>query len=138
MKSGTCAENNALCVTQGEPQVRWRQSVLVLGGVLLGMVFITPACVSKSKADARARAAFLAGQQQAMQQMVMRGPTVSFIGDVRNAVVPWTAGLTLAQALLAAEYYGPDPESIVIRSENEHIQVDLNRLLTGEDIPLQP
>ena len=110
----------------------------VLTAVLFFIATLTPGCVSKAKADARARAAFFAGQQQAMQQMVMRGPTVSFIGEVRNTLVPWTAGLTLAQGLLAAQYYGPDPRSIVIRRDKEQIQVDPNRLLTGEDIPLQP
>src|ERR1035437_11017856 len=75
---------------------------VLLLAVLLG------GCVSKSKADARARAAFIAGQQQAvarMQQIQGQGPSVTINGEVRNRVVPWTEGLTLAKAVVAADYY---------------------------------
>jgi hypothetical protein len=105
---------------------------LILGVVLSG-------CVSKSKAEAQARAAFLAGQQQAAQQMQARGPNVTVIGDVKNNLVPWTAGLTLAQAILAADYFGQgDPKQITIVRGGEQIQVNPTQLLSGEDIPLQP
>lgn len=99
-------------------------------------------CVTKSAAEAQARAAFLAGQQQAlerMQQTQNLGPTVTFLGDVRNRVVPWTADLTLAKAIIAAEYLGSvDPKAIVVLRDNHEIQVDPGQLLSGNDMLLQP
>ena len=87
---------------------------LVLAAVAFG------GCVTKSKAEAKARAAFMAGQQQAMARMQQtqaqaQGPSVTVNGEVRNRVVPWTEGLTLAKALVAADYYGAaDPGQIII------------------------
>ncbi len=99
-------------------------------------------CVSKSAAQAEARAAFVAGQQQAMQNMIERqaeGPTVSFVGPVRNILVPWTANLTLAKAVVAADYFGKgDPSEIIICRSGQQIPVDPKKLLTGEDVPLMP
>ena len=42
-----------------------------------------------------------------MQQMQTQGqgPCVTVNGEVRNHVVPWTEGMTLAKALVAADYY---------------------------------
>jgi hypothetical protein len=96
-------------------------------------------CVSKAKADERVRAAYLAGQQHAATQFQMRGPTVTVVGEVRNTLLPWTAGLTLAQAVLAAEYFGAsDPSEIIVARGDERIRIDPRSLLGGEDIPLQP
>lgn len=108
-------------------------AALLLAAILAG-------CVLKSKAREQARAAFLAGQQQALQQLQVRGgPFVTVVGPVKNTVLPWTGDLTLAKALLAAEYYAPkDPTAIVVRRGAEQIQVDPKRLLQGEDFPLQP
>jgi hypothetical protein len=101
-------------------------------------------CVSKSKADARARAAFMAGQQQAMVRMQQaqtqgQGPCVTINGDVRNRIVLWTEGLTLSKAVLAADYYGAkDPGQIIVVHNGVANRVDPKQLLTGTDIPLQP
>jgi hypothetical protein len=106
----------------------------VLVGVALG------GCVSKSKANAQARAAFLAGQQQAVARMQQaQGPSVTINGEVRNRVVPWAQGLTLAQAVVAAEYIGAkDPGQIIIVHLGVATRVDPRQLLSGVDIPLQP
>jgi len=101
-------------------------------------------CVSKSKANAQARAAYIAGQQQAMTRMQQaqtlgQGPCVTVNGEVRNHVVPWTEGLTLARALLAADYAGAsDPGQIIIVHNGVANRVDPKQLLSGVDIPLQP
>jgi hypothetical protein len=101
-------------------------------------------CVTKSKADAKAREAFLAGQQQAMVRMQQtqpqtQGPSVTVNGEVRNHVVPWTEGLTLAKALLAADYYGTaDPGQIFVVHNGRATRIEAKQLLTGVDIPLQP
>jgi hypothetical protein len=101
-------------------------------------------CVSKSKADARAKAAFMAGQQQAIANMQKAqaqaaGPCVTVNGEVRNRIVPWIEGMTLAKALLAADYYGAtDPGEILIVHNGVATRVEARQLLTGVDIHLQP
>jgi hypothetical protein len=113
---------------------------LILVGLALALGLA--GCVSKSKARLQAQAAFLAGQQQAMQhsqEVQNRGPVVTVLGQVRDSVLPWTAGLTLAKAIVAAGYYGAgDPAEIVIVRENQEIPVDPKSLLNGEDVPLLP
>jgi hypothetical protein len=97
-------------------------------------------CVTKAAAAAQARQAFLAGQQQAMQTMKMeqaRGPSVTFVGPVKNPIVAWTEGLTLAKAIIAAGYEGPEPSDIVIMRKGTPVRVDPNQLLKGEDVPLE-
>jgi hypothetical protein len=109
--------------------------------VTVSLVLLT-SCVSKSKADARARAAFFAGQQQAAQtarQTQLQGPTVTVLGEVRNPLVRWTLDLTLAKAVIAADYYGrSDPTEIVIQRDGKEIVCDAKSLLNGQDVPLQP
>ncbi|HTL54742.1 MAG TPA: hypothetical protein VL361_03650 [Candidatus Limnocylindrales bacterium] len=99
-------------------------------------------CVSKSKAQAQARAAFIAGQQQAMQRMQQaqaQGPSVTFIGEVRNNIIPWRADLTLAKAIVAADYYGAtDPGSIILIRDGQQTSYDPAKLLQGDDILLEP
>ena len=111
-------------------------SLLLSGMVLCG-------CVSKAKADAQARAAFFAGQQQALRQMqgqqLPEGPTVTVLGAVQNHLVPWTRDLTLAKALVAAGYIGTaDPVEIIITRDGVEKRVDPKGLLEGQDAPLEP
>jgi hypothetical protein len=114
----------------------------VCGLLLLAVVF--GGCVTKSKANAQARAAYLAGQQEALMRMQRsqpqsQGPIVTFNGDVRNPVVAWTEGLTLARAFLAAGYYGAgDPAQIYIVRNGMATRVDPSQLLAGVDILLRP
>jgi hypothetical protein len=99
-------------------------------------------CVTKGQAEAQARAAYMAGEQQAMERMKQsqaQGATVTFVGPVRNTLVPWTAELTLAKAIVAADYLGPkDPTEIIIRRGTEEIRLEPKKLLGGEDVPLFP
>ena len=109
--------------------------------VTVTMGFLAGGCVSKSKAQARAREAFLAGQQQALERMQAQasGPTVTFIGEVKNRLIPWTADLTLARALIAADYYGAiDPRSIVVIRNGQQTAYDVKKILQGDDILLEP
>ena len=115
-------------------------------GLLALLTLCLTSCVSKARARAEARAAFLAGQQQAlerMQQNAPAGPTVSptvtFIGEVKNRLIPWTADLTLAKAIVAADYYGSvDPASIVLIRDGQQTVYDPKKLLQGADILLEP
>ena len=110
--------------------------------LLLAATFV--GCVSKSKAKAQARNAYIAGQQAAIARMQQvqtqgQGPCVTVNGDVRNHVVPWTEGMTLAKALVAADYLGTaDPAQIIILHNGIGTRVEPKQLLSGIDIPLQP
>jgi hypothetical protein len=110
--------------------------------IVLALLFIIclAGCVTKSKARARAREAFFAGQQHAMslQQPQSQQSTVSLVGQFRTPVVPWSRELTLARAFVAAEYVGPDPKAIVIVRKGRPISIDPERLLSGEDVALEP
>ena len=111
-----------------------------LFGWLLLLVLTVSSCTSRSKAKAQNQAAFKAGQLQALATMTQQAPVISFRGDVKNSVVPWTEDLTLSAALLAAEYNGLwDPHSISIVRQGQVIRVNPKRLLSGsEDPPLEP
>jgi hypothetical protein len=122
-----------------------RPDIFAFLAFLLTISWLLNGCVSKSKADAQARMAFLAGQQQAtmrMQQMQQpqqaRGPSVTFTGPVQNFVVAWRVGLMLTQAIVGANYLGNgDPSAIVIHRSGQDIPIDPKQLLNGEDFPLQ-
>jgi len=128
---------SALAATSG-----WLLLTILCNALLLA--FALEGCVTKSKANAQARAAYLAGQQQAMTRIQQtqtqgQGPCVTVNGEVRNRVVPWTQGMTLAKAVLAADYYGAaDPGQIIIVHNGMATRVDPKQLLSGVDIPLQP
>lgn len=106
----------------------------------LVMVLVGSGCVeTKSKAKAEARAAFISGQQQAEAAMQSQEPSVWVVGNVKTPLVPWTQDLTLAKAILMAEYRGTgDPGQITVRRAGQApIVVDPKKLLQGEDMPLQ-
>jgi hypothetical protein len=65
--------------------------------------------------------------------------SVWVVGNVKTPNIPWTADLTLSQALIAAEYQGQgDPGQItVFRSGQPPIRVTANELLQGQDMPLE-
>jgi hypothetical protein len=104
--------------------------------------FFFSGCVTKATADAQARAAFLAGQQQAlerMQQTQGRANTVTFLGEVKNNLIPWTADLTLSRAIVAAGYFGSaDPKEIVVNRDGQEMRIDPKQLLGGNDILMMP
>ena len=98
-------------------------------------------CVTKSKAQARAQAAYLAGQNAALrqQQALAHAPGVTVIGPVQNPDVPWVEGLTLAQAVATANYLGQNnPKEIVITRQGESAKLAPKMLLNGADVPLEP
>ncbi len=104
------------------------------------MAFVGAGCVeTKSKADAQAHAAYVAGQRQAAASMQSREPSVWVVGNVKTPLIPWTKDLTLARAILTAQYQGAgDPNQIIIqRNGQPPINFDPSKLLQGEDLPLQ-
>ncbi len=104
-----------------------------------GCLIAVSGCVSKSQAQRQAREAYLAGQQSGMELTQQnRGPVVTLRGRVKAGVVPWSLDLTLARALIAAEYYGGTPAEIILTRNGQQIPVDPNSLLNGQDVPLEP
>src|SRR5438094_333266 len=100
---------------------------LVISLLLLALAI--SGCTTKSKASARARAAFLAGQEQSLQNR-LQTQTIWIRGEVRNQLIPWNEELTLSKAILAAEYQGfLDPKEIVITRKGETIRIHPKQLL---------
>ena len=112
-----------------------------LDTVLLCLLILTTlpsGCTTKSKANAAARSAYSAGQQQATERILQTRNSVTVMGPVRNPLVPWTQDLTLAKALVASDYYGKaNPREIVIVRSGQPMPVDPKQLLAGEDVPLE-
>ena len=103
------------------------------------IAFALAGCTTKAKAKAQAQAAFAAGQQQAMIRMQQtQAPNVTVHGAVKNPLIPWTEDLTVAKAIVAADYYGPkDPAQIFIVRKGQAVRVDPKQLLNGNDPPLE-
>lgn len=97
-------------------------------------------CTTKSKANTRAYEAFLAGQRQGIEQVNdARRINIRFLGPVRFPEVRWEDGLTLLQAIAAAEYADArDPRVIVIIRQSGRVPVSPHDLLAGKDVPLAP
>jgi hypothetical protein len=105
---------------------------------------------SKDKSDAQIRRAYAAGaaaaqlqMQQSQTQQPMTPPTgdpqVRVLGAVRNPVLVWSEGLTLARALVLAEYQrNTAPASITIYRNNQPLVIDPQAVLNGTDYPLFP
>jgi hypothetical protein len=107
---------------------RWLALLLVIS--LLG-------CVSKSNSRSQAETAYNRGQQSVVAEQPLEPPVIFFKGDVRNQRIPWTEGLTLAQALLAAQYtWSWDPRRITVTRGDQTFAVNPRRLLRGEEDPL--
>jgi len=120
---------------------RWK--IFCVGGAL-AVSLLVPAvlggCTTKSKAQAQAQAAYLAGQNAALrqQQAEAQSPGVKVIGLVQNPDVPWVEGLTLAQAIATANYLGQhDPKEIDITRQGETAKVAPKMLLNGANVPLE-
>ncbi len=97
-------------------------------------------CVSKGKAEADAKAAYAAGQQEAMRRMMQsHSQMITVVGEVHNANLPWTEDLTVSKAIIASEYFGRrDPSEIILVRAGQGTRIDPKQLLSGQDIPLQP
>jgi hypothetical protein len=124
------------------------------GWLLVSLLFLfSTGCVSKTKKPTDYQRAYAAGaaaahaqmQQAQNQQSIPQPlpsttePQVRILGSVRNSVLMWTEGLTLARALVAAEYEKPNPpEAITIYRNNLPLHIDPQRVLQGEDYPLFP
>lgn len=111
---------------------------LLRRAALLLAAFAIVGCVSKTKAKLDAQQAYIAGQQHAMMTMQQNKNAVQVRGLVKNTVIPWTEDLTVAKAILAAEYQGAhDPSSVIIVRNGTGTEIKAAELLQGHDEPLQ-
>ena len=77
-----------------------------------------------------------AAAQEAMRQAQM---VIQVRGDVRNHVIPWSQDLTLAGALVEADYIGRwDPLSVTVTRGKKVQRFSAIRLLSGNDMFLEP
>jgi hypothetical protein len=110
----------------------------------LSLFVLLSGCASKTKNREQIQRAYAAGMQagqlQAQQQAQSGVPQVKFLGHVKNPVVIWTDGLTLAKALVEAEYVEQNaPSAITIYRNGQPSRVDLQSFLSGQnDYPLFP
>jgi hypothetical protein len=105
--------------------------------VILLLAVALSGCATKATARREAEKAAIATQQSAMAAQANQEPAVWFRGDVRNQRVPWTEGLTLAQAIIAAHYtWNWDPRFISVTRKGEVYPVNPKRLLSGQEDPL--
>jgi hypothetical protein len=105
---------------------------------ILALLLAASACKinSPSAQQAQFRAGMLA-QQQATAQMQQQQPSVFVRGDVKNQIIPWSEDLSLARAIVAAEYRGPwDPHRILIIRKGEAIKINPKHLIWGTQDPL--
>jgi hypothetical protein len=113
-----------------------RQAIAIFTLLLL----VLTGCETKKEAEMQAREAYMEGQAQAAKQWREQQPPQVFMrGPVRHPAVPWTDGLTLAQAIVAAEYTGyMNPIFIrVIRNGQMVEEMKGIDLLHHHDFPLE-
>lgn len=81
-----------------------------------------------------------AQQQQQLQSLDQSGsPQIRILGAVQHPILDWTDGLTLDRALVEAVYMRRGaPQAITIIRNNQPLNVDIQRLLQGQDYPLYP
>jgi hypothetical protein len=108
--------------------------------VVLFFAIVSGGCISNSRDRTDEQAAYIAGQREAFASIsAAQRTSVVVIGPVQNPNVPWTDGLTLAQAIVAANYNGlGNPKEIILMRQGETTRIDPKDLLGGHDVPLQP
>ena len=117
--------------------LRMIKSTRLCGVLILMLVCALAGCTTRSKAKQQSRAAYTAGQQQA-ERMLQSRTSVTVMGPVRTPLIPWTEDLTLAKALVIANYYARGtPQEIIVVRNGQAQRIDPAQLLAGNDIPLQ-
>jgi len=108
--------------------------------LLLSILLLTASgCETKSRARLEAQQAYVAGQQQALDQSRPKAGIVTVKGQVRNSIIPWTEELTLAKAIVAADYTAYlAPRVIRVIRDGQTTEIKPSALLNREDMPLQP
>jgi len=126
-------------------------NVMRFGSLILVVALMVSGCAShKDKTQEQIRRAYAAGAASARMQMAQSqtqqpqippstDPQVRILGAVRNPVLVWSEGLTLARALVLADYErNTAPSLITIYRNNQPLQIDPQAVLNGADYPLFP
>lgn len=112
------------------------------GTFLLAILLVLGAagCQHRPSAREKQMAAFQAGQQRVITQMLeSRRTSVRVIGNVRYPEINWSDGLTLGKAIVAAELLDRgNPRMLFIYRQSGQIPVEPQLLLRGDDVPLEP
>jgi hypothetical protein len=112
---------------------------LSLGAMTIATLAAATGCTSNPKARAQADAAYRAGQLQAVRNEDARKRGIVFTGPISNSLIPWTEGLTLAQAIAAAGWNAKtDPRLIILTRGNEVVTMTPQQALEAADEPMQP
>jgi len=89
-------------------------------------------CVSKKSTQRT----YLEGVQRGAAAVQATAPAVTVLGDVRQNVIAWSEGLTLAQAITAAQHVRRvQPRAIILRRGNEAIRIAPEYLFQGGEDP---
>lgn len=109
-------------------------------GILFSLLLLITGCVSKREANLEKQQAYLAGQQAAQRSQSPPPPQVTVQGPVQNPVIPWTPDLTVAKAIVDANYTGfMTPVFVrVIRKGQMVEELKGVDLLHHQDFPLEP
>jgi hypothetical protein len=101
---------------------------------------LLPGCTTRAKARAAEEAAFRAGQQQGALIERARQNGITFKGPVVNSIVPWHEKMTLAQAVVSAEWCGKgNPRQIILSHGDDRMEMTMEELLeNGAQFPVHP
>jgi hypothetical protein len=138
-------------MTIGRLEINYSMNALRSVSLIVLLALIASGCAHhQDKSQAQLLRAYTAGQQAARAQMqsqvaqpqpMQQGtePQVRVLGPVKNPVLMWSADLTLARALVQAEYLpSTAPTAITIYRNNQPLQIDVQSVLQGQDYPLFP
>jgi len=106
---------------------------------LLLLVLVTVSCQmdSRTTGQNQGQASFPPGSQMPPQIQQVQQPSVFVRGEVKNHVVPWSEGLTLTEAIVAAEYRGSwDPHTILVVRQGQTYKVNPKHLVWGTENPV--
>lgn len=100
------------------------------------LVLLACGCVSESASDTRAREAFQRGRNSVIQ-LAPVPVTVTVVGPVKHRNLLWADGLTLARAIIAAEYLvEKEPGVIFLTRGGQTMSFSAAQLLSGDEGPL--
>ncbi len=104
--------------------------------LLLAAIFLLCGCVTESASELRSRNAYERGRASAVQPAPV-SVAVTVIGPVRHRSILWTDGLTLARAIIGAEYLlEKDPSAIFLTRGAQTMQFTAAQLLGGNEGPV--
>lgn len=111
-----------------------------LFATLLATALVASGCMTRSGARKEAQRTVFEEMQREEREKLNKEPAIWFRGDIRNPRVPWKEGITLAEALAAAQYtWNWDPRLLTVTRDGQVYPINVRRLLRGQENPeLEP